>query len=264
MKVELIEWNKKQNKMQVLVNGVNDSFINLIRRFSIEEVPTLAIEDVEIRDNSSALYDEIVAHRLGLMPIKTDIKSYNTKEGCDCKGEGCAKCELKITLKAAKKGIIPASEAKSQDPKCTFVYEDMPIVKLAPKQKIELEATAVMGMGKDHAKWVPGLVFYRKEVSIKTDGMKMNDTQKNKIQTICGELVSITGGKVKVEKEKLAISPCFDACCAVLEEAGATITDTDKHILTVESWGQLSCKEILEHAAEIIIQKVDALEEQIK
>ena len=48
------------------------------------------------------------------------------------------------------------------------------------------------------------------------------------------------------------------------EEAGAVITDTDNYILTVESWGQLNCKDILEHAAEIIIQKVDALEEQIK
>ncbi|MBI4152897.1 DNA-directed RNA polymerase subunit D [Candidatus Woesearchaeota archaeon] len=264
MKLELIEWNKKHNKMHLTVHGANDSFINLIRRFSIEEVPTLAVEDVEVRDNSSALYDEIVAHRIGLMPIKTDLKSYNTKENCACKGEGCAKCELKITLKASKKGIITASEAKSQDPKCTFVYDDMPIVKLAPKQKIELEATAVLGRGKDHAKWAPGLVFYRKEASIETNDIKMNESQKERIRSVCGEMVSITGSKVKVEKEKLSASSSFDACCAVLEEVGATVTDTDNHILTVESWGQLNCKEILEHAAEIIIQKVDALEEQIK
>ncbi len=263
MKLNLIEWDKKTNKLQVMVSGADDAFMNLVRRFSAEEVPTLAIEDVELRDNSSALYDEIVAHRLGLLPIKTDAKSYVLKEDCTCKGVGCAKCELKITLKAAKKGIVTASEAKSQDPKCTFVYEDMPIVKLATKQKIEFEATAVLGKGKTHAKWATGLVFYRKDVSVKAED-KVSEEQRARIQSACGDLVSITAGKVKVEKEKLAVSPRCDACCEALEEAGATVSDTEDYVLTVESWGQLSCKEILEQAAEIIIQKVDALEEQIK
>lgn len=263
MKLELLDWDKKGNRMRLMVKEGTDAFVNLIRRFAIDEVPTLAVEDIEFHDNSSALYDEIVAHRIGLIPIKTDLKSYNLKENCTCKGEGCAKCQLKIMLKSAKKGIVTASEAKSQDPKCTFVYDDMPITKLAAKQKIEFEATAVLGRGKDHAKWSPALVFYTKEVTIKTENLKLTDDKKARIQTACGDAVSING-KVKIDKEKLNLSPRFDVCVGTLEEAGAEISDTDNHILTIESWGQLDCKEILEEAADIIIQKLDMLEQQIK
>ncbi len=63
-----------------------------------EEVPTMAIEDVEFRKNNSILYDEIIAHRLGLVPLKTDLKSYNLPEKCKCKGEGCARFQLTVPI----------------------------------------------------------------------------------------------------------------------------------------------------------------------
>ena len=104
--------------------------------------------------------------------------SYELPEECSCKGAGCAKCQLKITLKTGKRGIVLASDAHSKDPKCKFAYPDMPIVKLLAKQKLELEATAVLGQGKNHAKWSPGLVFYKQEPSIKFDDKKLKDEDK--------------------------------------------------------------------------------------
>ena len=261
MKIELLDWQKKVNQMHFILKESSDSFANLIRRSAIDEVPTLAIEDVEFADNSSALYDEIVAHRLGLVPITTDLKSYTLKEKCSCKGEGCAQCQLKITLKSSKKGLVTAGEAKSQDPKCTFVYGDIPITKLAAGQKIELEATAVLGKGKEHAKWSPGLVYYRKEPTIKFGDKKITEEHKARIAQVCGSIVEIDG-KVKVDKEKLFLSQSFDACIGALGEAGAEITTENNYIFTVESWGQLDCREILEQAAESIIQQLDLLEQQ--
>ncbi len=263
MKLELLNWNKKSNKLQFMLKDSNDSFTNLIRRYSMDEVPTLAVEDVEFKDNSSALYDEIVALRLGLTPITTDSKSYNFKSDCSCKGEGCAKCQLKITLKSAKKGIVTASEAKSQDPKCTFAFDNMPIVKLGAHQKIDIEAIAVMGRGKEHAKWSPAHVFYNKDVTIKTDGVALNEKQKEQIRKTCGSVVQVDG-KLKINKEELLASSHYDACVTSLKDAGADVTDLDNYIITIESWGQLDCKEILEQAADIVVAQLDTFEQQIK
>ena len=261
MKLEVIETDKKQNKLHLRLQGVPASFANLVRRFAMDEVPTLAIEDVEFKDNSSALYDEIIAHRLGLMPIKTDSSSYNLKEECSCNGEGCAKCQLKISLKSAKKGIVTASEAESQDPKCTFALGYMPVAKLSAKQKLDLEATAVMGKGIEHAKWSPCLAYYKKEATINTSNLKLDHDQKARVQRACNNLVKIDG-KIEVS-DQLFTNQRADACIAVLKEAGAEVVEIDSYIFTVESWGQLECKQILDQAADIIIQKLDALKAQL-
>ena len=264
MKIETLEWDKEKNKLHFLLGGATSAFANAIRKFSMDEVPTLAVEDVEFRDNSSALYDEVVAHRLGLIPIKTDLKSYNLKEECTCKEAGCAKCELKITLKATKKGTVYASESKSKDPKCKFVYPNAPVVKLASRQKIELEATAIMGRGKNHAKWSPALVFFKKEPSLKLTDKSLTDQQKSTIVNACAGIVDLTNNKMKVDKKKLYTSYRFDACLGALENVGCKVEDTDNYIFTVESWGQLDCKEILSTAMAIFTDKLDDLENQIK
>ena len=161
LKIEKIA--KSKDRVVFLLKGSTEVFANTVRRLVLEEVPTLAVEDVEIKDNNSALFDEMLALRLGLCPIKTDLKSYNHKESCKCEGVGCAQCELKITLKAGKNGYVYAGEAKSSDPKCTFVQEQMPVVKLLPKQKLDVTLTAILGKGKEHVKWAAGWAIFRRE-----------------------------------------------------------------------------------------------------
>ena len=262
MKLEVIESSRKENTLLLRFEGVTPSFANLIRRFAMDEVPTLALEDIDVHDNSSALYDEMIALRLGLIPIKTDLSSYTLKSKCSCSGVGCAKCELKITLKSAKKGAVLAGEAQSADPKCTFVYEDMPVVKLAAKQKIEVEATATLGQGKEHAKWSPCLAYYKNEQTISTSAVKLDHEQKARLQKACGSIVQVDG-KLKVDMEKLQTASFAESCLQVLEEVGAEITDTNNIIFTIESWGQLSCKEILDTAADLAIQELDLLKEKL-
>ena len=57
------------------LSGASAAFANAFRRAMIGEVPTLAIEDIRIYDNTSALFDEMLAHRVGLIPLKTDLSS---------------------------------------------------------------------------------------------------------------------------------------------------------------------------------------------
>ena len=114
MKLEKIREEKKKNKLSFLIKDSDEVFTNTIRRLITEEVPVLAVEDLEIKDNNSALYDEMVGLRLGLCPIKTDLKSYDPKDECKCGGVGCAKCELKITLKCGRNGYVTVKMLKVQ------------------------------------------------------------------------------------------------------------------------------------------------------
>ena len=68
---------------------------------ALAEVPCMAIEEVVMIENSSILQDEIIAHRLGLTPLKTDLDAYSTPEECECKSEfGCPTCRVTLTLDA--------------------------------------------------------------------------------------------------------------------------------------------------------------------
>ena len=156
---------KERKKGEFLEFTMEDEpwYANTLRRLILSEVPIMAIELCEISKNGSALYDEMLAHRLGLVPLTTDLKGYNlpTDEEKDS-GEYLAKSSCKLTLKAKGPGIVYAKDLKSKDPKVKPVYPDMPIVKLLEGQEVEIVATAVMGQGKDHVKWSPGHAFFRK------------------------------------------------------------------------------------------------------
>ncbi len=156
---------KKRGKGNTLSFEIHDSvnwYVNTIRRLILNEVPTMAIELVEFKKNDSILYDEIIAHRLGLIPLKTDLKSYKqvTDEELET-DEYLAQSSVTLTLKAKGPCVVYAKDLKSKDPKIVPVYPDMPIVKLLEGQVLEVEATAVLGKGKRHMKWSPGHAYFK-------------------------------------------------------------------------------------------------------
>jgi DNA-directed RNA polymerase subunit D len=73
-KVKVLE--ESDEKVAIQLEGIDRSYANAIRRFCISEVPAMAIDDIVILENSSVLYDEILAHRLGMIPLKTDLERY--------------------------------------------------------------------------------------------------------------------------------------------------------------------------------------------
>ena len=162
MEVRILENDKEKGKLSFILKDSNPVYVNTLRRMMVDEVPTMAIEEVEFQKNNSILYDETIAHRLGLIPLKTDLKSYNLPDKCMCVGNGCFRCQLKMVLRATKgSGVVYASEIKSKDPAVKPVYPEMPIVKLLKGQTLELEATAVLGRGREHMKWSPCHVWYK-------------------------------------------------------------------------------------------------------
>jgi DNA-directed RNA polymerase subunit D len=118
----------------------------------------MAIDDVMILENNSVMYDEILAHRLGLIPITTD-QSYNLPEECSCKSElGCEKCRAGFSLEIEAQEpveVVYSSHLKPENPDVRPVSDRIPIVKLTRGQRVKLEAYARLGRGRLHAKWQP-------------------------------------------------------------------------------------------------------------
>jgi len=157
VKVKALE--SSQDSVTLQLDGIDRSYANAVRRFCIAEVPAMAIDDVVILENSSVLYDEILAHRLGMVPIKTDLERYNLPEECDCGNPlGCHKCRVLFVLDAKGKdkvSTVYSGDLVSEDREIRPVSETIPLVKLAMGQSVKLEAYARLGKGKEHAKWQP-------------------------------------------------------------------------------------------------------------
>lgn len=149
----------KGDTLRFILRGCDAAFANALRRTMISEVPCMAIEDVFIFANTSIMHDEILAHRLGLIPLKTDLERYVLPERCDCGSElGCSKCRAVLTLDVSAEGearTVYSGDLIPEDPVIRPVSSGIPLVKLAPGQTLKLEAYARLGLGKDHAKWQP-------------------------------------------------------------------------------------------------------------
>jgi len=157
LKVKVLE--ESGNSVTLQLEGIDRSYANAVRRFCIAEVPAMAIDDVVILENSSVVYDEMLAHRLGMIPIRTDLERYNLPEDCDCGNPlGCHKCRVLFVLDAKGKdkvSTVYSGDLVSEDREVRPVSETIPLVKLAQGQSVKLEAYARLGRGKEHAKWQP-------------------------------------------------------------------------------------------------------------
>jgi DNA-directed RNA polymerase subunit D len=257
MNIEFLHEDKKTGKVTFLLKNAIPAFANVLRRAMIESVPTMAIHDIEFQKNTSVLYDELIAHRLGLVPLSTDLKGYTLPSTCKCKGEGCARCTLKLTLKAKGPGTVYASDIKSKDPKVKPVHGDMPIVTLLKGQELELEATATLGQGKQHVKWSPGLAWYVYEpiITVNNDSPKFAEC-KNKYPP------QVFDKNGKIDK-KLITGNLVDACDGVCPEVVKIEHNPENFLFSIEPWGQLTPKEIAQAAADMLLGSLQEFEEKL-
>lgn len=256
MNIKTLKQDK--NTATFIIKDTNTAYLNTIRRLILQSVPTMAVEDVTFIENGSALYDEFIAHRLGLIPLTTDLKSYFIRSECKCKGEGCARCELAITLNKKGPCTAYAEDLKSADPKVKPAYPKMPIVKLLEGQNLKLEAKAILGRGKEHMKFAPGTLFYKGYPEI-----KINQPSKVAVEQCPAKILKKTGNTVKVTDP--TVCTLCKACVDASPEGAIEAKASDKNfILTIESWGQLTPKEITATAIGILDEQLDALKESIK
>ena len=152
MKIEIIEKGEKPVEwVKFRLKGVPVRFANALRRVLLSEIPTLAIEDVNILKNNSVLYDEVLALRLGLIPIKADPDAYMGREDF----------QVAFVLKGQGPATLYSRDLQPSDPTIVPAFPSIPIVKLVEGQEVELEAIAKVGTAKEHAKWQAAHAYYR-------------------------------------------------------------------------------------------------------
>lgn len=247
MKIEKI--SKSQEKASFIVHGIRHSTANAIRR-SVLEIPTVAIDSVEFYKNDSALYDEVLAHRLGLIPLSAP-KTFTLRGKCSCKGKGCMKCTAILKLKAQGPKTVYSSDLKSKG--IDVVYKEMPIVILAKDQELEFVAEATLGTGKQHAKYTPGLIWFNaypiiKEIKHSEKSMKVSQEDFEKIK-------------------KADFKACQDYLNEAVESEGKFLkveASEEDFIFFIESFGQLSPEEIFTEAIEVLNENLDELAKTVK
>ena len=136
--------SKDSEKIAIKLKGVPLQYANALRRVCLNGVTVFAIDTVDIIENTSVLPDEGLAHRLGLIPLKTDLSKYNESD------------KILLVLDSGESEVtrtVLSSELSSEDDTVKPVSEKIPIVQLAPGQKIKVECYARLGRGTEHAKW---------------------------------------------------------------------------------------------------------------
>ena len=263
MDIKLVE-SSKGEKVSFIIKGTTPAFVNSLRRAIISDVPVMAIHEIEFRKNSSLLYDETIAHRLGLIPLKTDLKSYNLPSKCKCEGKGCASCQVKLTLKVKGPTIVYSGELESNDPAIKPVYPKMPITNLLKNQVLEVEATAILGKGNEHVKWSPGIAYYNQIPSIEIkDGNQHCKKCERFVEECPVELFEYKNNKLSIKKENFYKVNLNEACVGVCDEH-VVITATDDYMFFVESFGQLKPVDMILSALRVIQEQVEEFGEVFK
>ena len=257
MKLEFVKKDKENDCMHFTLKEANPNMANALRRLMMSSVPTMAIETVEFANNTSVLYDEIVAHRLGLIPLTTDLKGYTPVDECTCEGAGCNKCTVQLSLQAKGPCMVLAKDIKSKDPKIKPVEGDTPIVELLKGQDIQFVATAILGCATRHAKFAPGFVWFTQQPSLEVgNDPEALEEHKDKFPP----QVMDNG---KVSKKKVEDLDLYDAVDGVDDKIAKVSYDPTTYLFRVEPWGQLSPKDMFLTALEVLDKKLADLEKEV-
>jgi DNA-directed RNA polymerase subunit D len=266
MEVEILE--ERADSLRFILRDSSPAFANALRRGMLADVPVMAIEDVIFLENSSVMYDEILAHRLGLVPLKTDLDAYLPREECDCKSDlGCAKCTSSFVLEAeATDQTITVYSGDLKAATETVPTSDrIPIVKLAPGQKVKLEAYARLGRGSEHAKWqAASVAAYRYMPKITLNAENLSNPED--VIKCCPTSVyaSDSTRKIFIKKELDCIlcNTCVEQAVPLDQKKGPPIEvvgDDTTFLFNIESTGALPPKRILREAGSILSKKAEAM-----
>jgi len=279
--VEIVEL--KQDSIVFILSKTDTSIANALRRIMIAEVSTMAIDLVELENNTSVLHDEFIAHRLGLIPLTSSkMDKFNYTRECTCI-ERCPHCsvEFKLSVTCTEEGTrdVTSQDLFSQDPDVVpvdaFGGEESDqqrsdsgilIVKLRKGQELKLKAIAKKGVGKEHAKWSPTCgVTFQVDPDIRINQSRMEEL--NEQQKI--DWVNSCPTKVyKYDEETKKVDSDWAWRCTYCQECKKKAIDygkpdlvsitpkQDRFIFTVETTGSLRPEEVVLAALNVLKLKL--------
>ncbi|MCL6500854.1 MAG: DNA-directed RNA polymerase subunit D [Candidatus Pacearchaeota archaeon] len=253
MAIKIEKLSKEKEKISFIVRGINNSVANAIRR-SVLEIPTLAIDTVEFYKNDSALYDEILAHRLGLVPLKA-TKTFVQRGKCTCKGKGCLKCTATFKLNTKGPKTVYTQDLKSKG--VEVAYPEMPLIFLNKDQEIQLTAEATLGIGKEHAKFTPGLLWFNSYPIIEIEGCAGAE---DFVKVCPRKAITIKDKRVSIDPLKCDICGACVEYSKNKEKCSIKITPSEEDfIFYIESFGQTKPEEIFIDAIKAIDDNLDKI-----
>jgi len=253
-----------ENTIRFLLDGVDVAFANALRRTMVSEVPIMTIDDIFYFDNSSLVPDELLAHRIGLVPLKTDLDAYVLPEDCNCNADlGCPKCRAVLTMdmEATDDNVtVYSGDLVSEDASVAPASPRIPLAKLTPGQAIRFEAYAQLGQGKIHVKWSPVSMCVYQNVSL------VPGKDKTSMQA-CVDACGSTAAAVEGDRLKVIDIQGFESCkkCTDLVSHKEIMDNLkpDEFLFTVESNGALLPERIVQEAVKILKRKLGGLSEKV-
>ena len=264
------------DSMRLLMEETEPAYANALRRILVSDIPKMAIEDVEFHlgpiraedgkeyESVSPLFDEMISHRLGLVPIPTDLGLYNRREDCPtCHGEGCPNCTIIYSVNKRGPGLVTSADLEPiGDAKLKPTDLNIPIVKLGDGQAMLIYATAVLGTGKDHAKWqATHGVGYRYYPSLKA-GTKSLDALDPAVP-FCESHMQSTETE---EEEVLVLDEDCKTCKKFMDQYKVDSVkagnDPTRIVMEFETDGSLNTKAVLVAGLDILAKRFSELATQ--
>ena len=279
--------SKTKEELVFDITGVDPTLVNTLRRIMIAEIPTMAIETVIINQNTSIIPDEVLAHRLGLIPILADANDFEEKkENEDFNEKNCIKFTLNVKCEKNKNGIINNEQIFSRDLNLEFlgdqknkfydnktkkytiglVNDDIYLNKLAPGMEIDLVCYCVKGIGRTHAKWSPVCTAYYKLLNKINIIKEISGNDAEELKQLCPKGVFIVNKKGNAEVGN--IRECTSCRECIRQDKFKDFIElgkiADHYEFHIESVGMYTPESIFFRAINVLKNKIKIWHELLK
>ena len=242
--VEFVE--REDREARFLVRGVTPAFANGIRRAMVADVPTMAIDTVRFVENSSVMFDEQLALRLGLVPLTTPPV-----------GEFAEDDTVTLSIDVEGPATAYSGDLVSSDELVQPADENVPIIELKDGQRLEAEADAVLDRGKDHAKHQGGVaVGYRHLQRVEVDG-DLPEFEEQERRIIRG-VIEDDGELVPTSEFDHDLSNRYPDKQVRVEDV------PNAFVFHVETDGSFTVEELVTRAAETLAARATELEDAVQ